>query len=230
MDRGLYVAAAGMIAGQVRQDQLAGDLANAATPGYKRDRTTQASFGDVLLSNTRSGQAVGPVGYGPYADAVTTDLRPQALRETGEPLDFAIAGEGFFAVRTPDGVRYTRNGQFQSSARGTLVDAFGHDVLGPGGAPVRVDGEGRADPRAIAVVALAGPRKAGEGLWTGRPAGAADGRVQQGALEGSGVDPARAMVEMIAALRAYEAGQKSITTIDETLGRAATQVGNAGGG
>jgi flagellar basal-body rod protein FlgF len=229
MDRGLFIAAAGMRAEQTRQDQLSSDLANAATPGYKRDRTTQSSFGEMLLRNTRTGAAVGTVGMGPYADATRTDLTAQPTRETGEPLDFAIQGEGFFAVRTDAGVRYTRGGQFRTSPAGTLTDARGNEVVGRGGGAVRVGADGRVAPESVGVVALADPVKRGEGLFDGTPAGAATGTVQAGALETSGVDPTRSMVDMISSLRAFEAGQKSITTIDETLGRAATQVGDARG-
>ncbi|MEV4422499.1 flagellar hook-basal body protein [Patulibacter sp. NPDC049589] len=230
MDRALYVAAAGMRAEQVRQDQLSSDLANAATPGYKRDRTVQASFGDILLANTRTGAVVGRVGLGPYAAQTVTDIRPAAARETGEPLDFAIAGDGFFAVRTPEGTRYSRSGQFSASAAGLLTDAAGHEVLGRGGAPVRVGADGTVPVADLAVTMLTNPVKRGEGLFDGTPAGPAGaGAIKQGALEGSGVDPTRAMVDMIASLRAFEAGQKSITTIDETLGRAASQVGSATG-
>lgn len=230
MDRGLYVAAAGMRAEQTRQDQLASDLANVGTPGYKRDRTVQRSFGDVLLANTRTGQAVGRVGLGPYAEATTTDIRPAAPRETGEPLDFAIEGDGFFAVETPDGVRYARSGRFTAAADGRLTDAGGHAVLGRDGRPVRVDADGAVPASRIGVTLLTDPVKRGEGLFAGTPGGAGEpGAVRQGFLEASGVDPTRAMVDMIASLRAFEAGQKSITTIDETLGRAASQVGSATG-
>ncbi|MGE4428978.1 MAG: flagellar hook-basal body protein, partial [Solirubrobacteraceae bacterium] len=204
MIRGLYTAAAGMVAEQARQTQLSNDLANAATPGYKRDRTTQTSFGDMLLSNVRTGEAVGPVGHGPYADATVTDLRPQAARTTEEPLDFAIEGDGFFAVQTDAGVRYTRNGQFTVSARGTLADQAGHDVLDTAGRPIAVTAGGTVDGTRVGVVAVNGATKAGEGLFTGAAAGAATGVARQGMLEGSGVDPTRAMVEMIASLRTFE--------------------------
>src|SRR5512143_1940293 len=99
MERGLYIAASGMVAEQMRQDQIANDLANASTPGYKADRVTQRSFGDLLLSNAATGQVVGPLGLGVQASAMSTDLSPQPLRETGEPLDLAVEGEGFFAVQ-----------------------------------------------------------------------------------------------------------------------------------
>jgi flagellar basal-body rod protein FlgG len=229
MDRGLFIAAAGMRAEQTRQDQISSDLANAATAGYKRDRTTQSSFGEMLLQNTRTGAAVGTVGMGPYADATQTDLRAQPTRETGEPLDFAIQGEGFFAVRTDAGVRYTRGGQFTTSPTGTLTDALGNEVVGRGGGTVRVGANGQVPAASLDVVALTDPVKRGEGLFEGTPAGAGTGTVQAGALETSGVDPTRSMVDMISSLRAFEAGQKSITTIDETLGRAASQVGDTRG-
>jgi flagellar basal-body rod protein FlgF len=230
MDRGLFIAAAGMRAEQTRQDQLSSDLANAATPGYKRDRTTQTSFGDMLLRNTRTGADVGRVGLGPYADQTHTDLTANPSRETGEALDFAIEGDGFFALQTDAGVRYTRGGQFRVSPAGTLADARGNQVLGPGNQPIQVGADGRVDPTELGVVALTDPVKRGEGLFEGTAAGNAGvGVVRQGALETSGVDPTRAMVDMIASLRAFEAGQKSITTIDETLGRAASQVGDTRG-
>ena len=213
----------------VRQDQIANDLANASTPGYKADRAQQRSFGDLLLSNSATGQAVGALGLGSEIGTVTTDLSPAPLRDTGEPLDFGIAGDGYFAVRTQAGVRFTRNGQFQASARGTLVTALGDEVLGRGGAPVKVGPDGKVDPAAVAIHSVRGASKLGDGLLTGTPTGPAAGTVRAGALEASGADPARSMVDMIASLRSFESGQRVITTIDETLGKAANQVGSLSG-
>jgi flagellar basal-body rod protein FlgF len=228
MERGLYIAAAGMAAGLARQDLLANDLANASTPGYKPDRASQQSFGSLLLANTRTGATVGSLGVGTEIASVRLDTSQAAIRETGEALDFAIEGDGFFAVQTPDGVRYTRNGRFTASAQGTLVDAFGHQVLDRRGAPLPLRG-GTVDPARLGVVSLTNPAKVGESLLTGTPAGPAAATVRGGALEGSAVDPARALIDMIGATRAFEACQKAITTIDETLGRAAGQVGGLGG-
>lgn len=230
MERGLYIAASGMIAEQMRQDAIANDLANASTPGYKADRMTQASFGDLLLSNTSTGQVIGTLGMGAYADSMVTDVRPQATRVTDEPLDLAIAGEGWFGVQTPEGVRYTRNGQFSASPQGQLIDQLGRPVLGPGGQPVQLNAQGQVTPGSVGVFALANARKEGDNYFTGAAGGQAAGEVQIGALEGSGIDPARTMVDMIASFRAYEAGQKVIQTIDETLRKTSTQVGNASGG
>ena len=229
MERGLYIAASGMLAEQVRQDQIANDLANASTPGYKADRTSQQSFGQLLLSNSLSGRQVGNLGMGVQIGRTVTDFSPGAVRETGEGLDFAIEGTGFFAVRTDAGVRYTRNGQFSVSGRGTLVTAQGHEVLSQNGTPIRVDREGKLNASAIGVFEVAGARKIGEALFTGNAAGQGTGTVRAGALEGSGVDPARAMVDMIASFRAFESGQRVIRTIDETLEKSASQVGSIQG-
>jgi flagellar basal-body rod protein FlgG len=229
MERGLYIAASGMLAEQVRQDQIANDLANAATPGYKADRTSQAGFGELLLANSATGATVGPQGTAVQVSAVETDFSPKPAKDTGEPLDFAIVGEGFFAVQTARGTRYTRNGQFQADAQGRLVTAQGDPVLGRGGRTLTVGADGRVDPRGLDVVTLRNPRKDGDSLVTGTAAGTAAGQVRAGALEASGADAARSMVDMIASMRAFEAGQKVIQTIDETLGKAATQVGAVGG-
>jgi flagellar basal-body rod protein FlgF len=230
MERGLYIAASGMLAEQVRQDQIANDLANASTPGYKADRTSQAGFGELLLANSATGATVGAQGTAVTVSAVQTDFSPEPAKDTGEPLDFAIVGEGFFAVQTARGIRYTRNGQFTADAQGRLVTAQGDPVLGRGGRALSVGADGRVDPRQLEVIGLRAPRKDGDSLVTGTPAGTTAGQVRAGALEGSGADAARSMVDMIASMRAFEAGQKVIQTIDETLGKAATQVGAVSGG
>src|SRR3954452_19853942 len=121
MDRGLYIAASGMMAEQIRQDQIANDLANSATSGYKADRTAQRTFGDLLLNNSVTGAQVGSQSTAVQVDRIQTDFTPKPSRDTGEPLDFAIVGEGFFAVGTAHGTRYTRNGEFRSDANGQLV-------------------------------------------------------------------------------------------------------------
>src|SRR5689334_7024432 len=112
MDRGLYLAASGMLAEQLRQDQIANDLSNSSTSGYKAERTTQQSFGKLLLTNSVTGATVGSQSTGVQVTNTVTDWTPGALKDTGEPLDMAINGDGFFAVQTDAGVRYTRNGEF----------------------------------------------------------------------------------------------------------------------
>ena len=216
-----------MLAEQTRQEQIANDLANSSTPGYKSDRTSQRSFNQLLLTNSATGAAVGPLGTAVEVGEITTDFSPQPARETGDPLDFAIQGEGFFAVDTERGVRYTRNGQFTVSAGGVLATAAGDPVLGRGGRTIPVGPDGRVNPATLDIVMLQDPRKEGDSLVSGNPGGGGvRGQARAGALEGSGADPARAMVDMIASMRSFEAGQRVITTIDSTLEKAANRVGS----
>ncbi|QEC46824.1 flagellar hook-basal body protein [Baekduia soli] len=230
MERGLYIAAAGMVAEMARQDQIANDLANAATPGYKSDRSVQRSFGDLLLQNTKTGQTVGPLGAGPLITKTVTDLTPEGLRDTGQPLDLAVSGEGYFAIKTANGVRYTRDGSFQAAPDRTLVDASGQQVLGTDRQPVKLSADGTVDVKKVGCFALTGVTKQGDSLFSGTAgSAAATGTVVSGGLESSGVDAARTMVDMMASLRAFEAGQKAIQTIDQSLQQAAGQVGNLPG-
>jgi flagellar basal-body rod protein FlgF len=237
MDRGLYIAASGMLAELTRQDQVANDLANASTPGYKQDRAAQAGFGDLLVSDPRTGAPIGHQSAGVKIDALATDLAQAPLRETDEPLDVALQGDGFLAVQTPQGVRYTRNGQLALDATGGLVTTTGYPVLDDAGKPIALtpgakvtiaaDGTISGGPK-LGVVSLANAAKQGDNFFIGTPGARPAGtQVKQGFLEGSGVDPARAMVDMIVSMRAYEASQRVIHAIDETLGKGIASVGGA---
>ncbi len=226
MDLGLDIAASGMVAEQIRQDQLSNDLANAATPGFKPDETPQHSFGSVLLANTERGAAVGSVDEAVVLGKAYTNMTQGTMQETGEPLDFAIEGSGFFAVRTAQGIRYTRDGQFTTSAAGVLTDANGDPVLDAKGAQIKVGAAGTVPASAIGVFEVPGAAKQGENLYTGAAAGKPKGTVRQGSLEGSGVDAAKVMVEMITSLRTFQSGQQAIQAIADTLQEAASEVGS----
>ena len=229
MDVGLSIAAQGMLAEQVRQNDLSNNLANASTPGYKPQLAEQRDFGSMLLANTANGASIGTLQSGVSISGQVTDTAPATLQSTGQPLDFGIAGEGFFAVRTPAGVRYTQDGQFQANARGQLTDAAGDLVLGQGGQPVQVPASGRVDPGALGVFNLRGASEQGAGMFTGALAGRGTGTVHAGELENSGVDPISTMTDMIASLRAYQAGQSAIQSIDQTMQEDATNVGSLQG-
>jgi len=229
MDTGLYIAASGMLAQQVREDQLANDLSNASTPGYKTDASVQSDFGSLLLANTATGQQIGQVNTGVKMGTPVTDLTPAALHSTGQPLDFGIAGEGFFAVRTPQGVEYTRDGQFADSAQGLLVDGQGNEVLSQNGAPIQVSAQGTVPAASVGVFTVTNPTKQGYNYFTGTAAGRGSGIVKQGELEDSGVDPVNTMVHMISAVQTYQAGENAIQTIDSTMQESASSVGSLGG-
>jgi flagellar basal-body rod protein FlgF len=230
MDVGLYIAAQGMLAEQARQDALANDLANSSTPGYKPETLVQESFGAMLLSNAQNGQAVGTIESGVKIGQESVDMTPAALEPTGNVLDFAIVGPGFFAVRTAQGVQYTRNGQFSESSKGILVDQNGDPVLTQNGAQIQVGSSGTVPTSALGVFNVPKPTEIGNNNFTGATAGRVAGAtVESGQLEGSGVDPIYAVVDMNDALESYQAGQKAIQTIQQTLQESAGSVGGLGG-
>ncbi|HSZ69914.1 MAG TPA: flagellar hook-basal body protein [Solirubrobacteraceae bacterium] len=238
MDLGLFIAASGMVAEQTRQDQLSNDLANASTPGYKPDATPQQSFGEILLRNSATGRTIGSLNTGVALGKTYTDMAPAGMQSTGEPLDFGIVGTGFFGVQTPEGTRYTRDGQFTTSAQGLLVTATGQNVLNQSGTPIKVAADGTVPASALGVFNVPGAVKQGENLFAGTAATGASGAggssgalgtVRQGVLEESGVNPTTAMVEMVGSLRTFQSGQQAIQAIDQTLQAAATQVGSMNG-
>jgi flagellar basal-body rod protein FlgG len=230
MDPGLYIAASGMLAEQVRQSQLSNDLSNASTPGYKTDQAEQQSFGALLLSNTATGQQIGTIDTGVRIDKVVTDTTPTTLNQTGQALDFGIAGNGYFAVRTTSGISYTRDGQFASNNKSQLVDQQGNLVLGQNGQPITVSNKGTVPGSALGVFNVPNVTKQGTNYFSGASTGRANGTVQQGELEASGVDPVQTMTDMISSLRAYQAGQSAIQSINQTMQEDAQSVGSLGGG
>jgi flagellar basal-body rod protein FlgG len=242
MDRSLYIMASGMLTELARQDRIANDLANAATPGYKRTVATQHAFGDVLLESRRTNALLGDVGFGVEEAGTHVDLTQGALRPTDEPLDLALDGDGFFAVSTANGVRYTRDGQFRVDASGKLVTAVGDTVLGRNGGAIVVgagakpaiaaDGTvrvGRKMVGTLAVTALSNPTKVDGGFFTGTGASAPKGTaVRQGFLEQPNASAAETMVDMIESLRAFEADQRVLHAIDESLQRGIQAGGTSG--
>ena len=231
-----------MLAELARQDQIANDLANGSTPGYKADRSAQGSFGEMLLINRATGAQVGPLGMGATVTTTRADMSQAALRETGEPLDLALEGPGFLAVQTPGGTRYTRDGQLMLDGQGRLATDTGLPVLDDEGNAIRLgttadvaiaaDGRitvaGRAVGR-LGLVALENPVKQGDSLFAGTPGGRPEGTaIRAGFLEGSGVDAARAMVDLMTSLRAFESQQRGVRAIDETLQKGIS-AGSVGG-
>lgn len=232
MIKGIYITASGMLARELVQEVLANNMANVGTVGFKRDR--------VLFRGVLEGT------YGPEGVLrVRTDHSQGPLVRTGGPLDLAIQGRGFFAVRTPEGVRYTRDGHFSLDEEGTLVTADGYPVLGEGGAleldlggavsfgedgTVKVGDVVLGKLRVEDFDDLGALRKVGGGLFAadveGRPA--EDFRIRQGFLEGANVSPMAEMVRMIANYRAYEAEQRALLAQDETLKKAVNEVGRVG--
>lgn len=259
MNSALRTAATGMAAQQTRTEVIANNLANVNTTAFKRSR---ASFEDLLYQSLRDVQVVGnadadttaavQVGRGVRLASINRMHAQGSLEQTGRPLDLAVEGEGFFALRGPSGNPvYTRDGNFQVSDRGVLVNKAGLtlepgiqipeqateisigrtgivSVLQNGGELVEV---GRIPlvrfPNASGLMSL------GENLFQETPAsglptqGAAEeegfGHIVSGYLESSNVEIVQEMVEMISAQRAYEINSKSVKAADE-MSEVATQM------
>ena len=201
MDIGLAISAQGMLAEQVRQNELSNDLANGSTPGYKPQLSEQRSFDSLLLQNSTNGQAVGTIDAGVDIAKTVTSTASTPLEQTGQALDFGIQGDGFFAVRTPQGIRYTRDGQFQANAQSRLVDGQGNEVLSQNGAPIAVSAQGTVPPSSLGVFNVTGVAKQGDNYFTGASGGRGTGTVKQGELEDSSVDPVNTMVHMMTAMQ-----------------------------
>ena len=246
----VYPVLSGALAQEKRLEVITNNLANAATAGYKKDLPVfeglmTTAEGDVPLAG--SGAEAVPV-FG-RLQRIITDFSSGAIRITGEPLDVAIEGAGFFAVQTPDGVRYTRNGHFTRDAAGRLATAAGFPVLGSGG-PITLPagtvsiapdgrvsvsgGEAGTTPIEIDLIPLYyfpkpdALQKTGGSLFQAAPGSAAPavgGRLRQGALEGSNVNPVEEMVAMIAVMRLYESAQKAIQTADDIAGKVSNEIG-----
>jgi flagellar basal-body rod protein FlgF len=241
VERGLFIAASGMLAAQIRQDVIANNLANATNPGFKGEVLSQIAFGDMLLSNTLTGEKIGPLSTGTLVTEIKPNLTNNGFRWTQNTLDLAIGGNGWFAVQTPQGVRYTRNGAFTTDAQGFITTAQGDKVLGKNGQPINVSGGGRLSIArngdvhvgnrlvgTVGVTALvpSSLHKEGDNYLTGTiDPNAKVGSVAQGALETSNVNTVKEMVALIENMREFEADQKMIRAVDDTLGGAVNQVG-----
>jgi flagellar basal-body rod protein FlgF len=230
LDIGIYQAIRGSLIQGRRFDIISNNLANVSTTGFKKETLT---FDRTLQ------------------EYVTTDLGQGDLRPTGNPLDIALEGDGFFRIKTPRGIRYTRDGNFCLNADGVLVTENGDPVLGENGTivigrgDIAIDTQGRIKVKVdaqdedekvvdtLSVVIFVRPeRLQKEGLsycvYNG------DQReilktekvlVKQGHLEESNVMAVEEMTKMIETLRTYESYQKIIQTFDETSYKAINEVG-----
>ncbi len=254
MIRGWYIGASGMNAQQNRLDAISNNLANVDTTGFKKEVPVSKEFSELLLRRTQAdgvygtsfGSAdaapiIGSIGLGVETNELYTDFQQGSFKNTDTKTDLALSGEGFFAVETPNGERYTRNGNFHLGKEGILLTKEGYPVLGENG-PIHVEDDrffvnqdgviyNRQDNSLvdrIKVVRFENERylkKQGSSMWnTNDIAGIphiAEGderpRFLQGYTETSNVNIVNEMVQMIEVNRAYEANQKSVQTSDSMM-------------
>lgn len=150
MIRGLYTGASGMNAQQIKLDAISNNLANVDTNGYKRDISVHKAFAQLLLrrfdddgvalnpfGSGDSAPVVGKLGTGVETNELFTEFEQGAFKQTENDFDLALEGEGFFCIETPDGERYTRNGNFVLGKEGFIETKDGFRLLGENG-PLRV--------------------------------------------------------------------------------------------
>lgn len=242
MDQGIYTAASGAIAMEQRLEIIASNLANINTTGFKKDSISFQDFQKSLdTSELYSGQyrttPVDVVIGKQYIDAIQG-----GVKNTGNPLDVTIVGEGFFVVNTPDGTRYTRAGSFTLSPEGLLVTPQGYTVQGEGGditigqGTVTIDSKGTisvdgniVDKLLTSSIPEDALVRQGNATFSIRQGSAPENvespNIRQMCLEESNVDPIAEMVGLINTQRAYESYQKIIRAFTDTYAQSIHNVG-----
>ncbi len=232
----------GTMAQEMKLEVLSNNMANANTVGFKEDRvfripSSASSVWDNIPGSSQKDLSINNVSSLPVGSF--TNFEQGHLKTTGNALDVALDGDGFFSVQTSKGLQYTRKGNFVLNSNGTLVTQEGYPVLGNGGGEIRISGKNVvvASNGAIIVDGLEtdslkivdfvnkkGLLKIGDSLYrpqdpndTGTPA--VKTQVQQGAIEASNVDSIKMMTEMIDVIRGYESYQKILQSMNDTNGK-----------
>ncbi len=240
MDSGYYAAFAGLVARTQALDTAASNLANAQTAGYRAEREY---FRSVLLDPLNGdSQLGGTVNNFGVLGGDHLDMGQGVLTATGNPLDLAIEGQGFFAVQTPNGVRYTRDGSFHRTRDGQLVTAAGEPVLSaqnrpipvpPGEVSVGADGALSAGGGTVATVGVftfpAGTQLTPEGKNRYVPPAnvkatlSAGATVHQGALEAANQDVIQGSLDLIMMQRQAETMQRALTIFHTDFNKTAAE-------
>lgn len=241
MLRGVYTSATGMEAQKDMQEIIADNLANANTSGFKAVRHIYKSFADHPIVNSATGQEMGEISHGIEPFSTSYDFAQGPLRQTGNPLDVAIQGEGFFAIQDADGVvSYTRNGHFSLDKDGYIVTQAGDFLLDQGFAPVYLGFQGVRDlvvlrngnmvvngdyvarlntfefPDDAKIMRLAGDKYTADKALTGMN-NSFNSTLAQGFIENSNVSPVKTSAEMVQVMRTYESNQRAMKAQVDTL-------------
>lgn len=246
MVEGLYIASMGMTPLMDKQDQIANNLANIQTTGYKQSGTFVKTFQKYLANDQQQPFVNNQIN----TDEVYVDYSPGTAIKTDAPLDVYVQGSGFLTAMTPSGIRYTRNGNLSLDANGFLVTGDGAKVMGKNGyikidkndgSPVEItdggevlqDGINRGSLRISEFNKPYKLLREGNGYFKpvslDSPVGESTSfAVKQGYLESSNVNVISNMANMISAYRDFEADQKALYAQDDTLDKAVNDVGKVG--
>ncbi len=238
MENANYIAISSLTALQRQMDVHANNIANSNTTGYKAQRLLFIEY----LGQSADGQKLSFV----IDQSVNRDMDEGPITPTGNPLDVAIKGDGYFTVETKNGVQYTRNGNFRLGSEGELATSNGRFVLDEDGEPIVIPkGDKKIDIGKDGTVATeSGPlaklgivsfrneqflRPVGDGLYTSdeEPRKVENGTVLQGRIEASNVQPILEMTQMIELVRRYQSTVQFLMTQEDLQRRAINQlVGN----
>jgi flagellar basal-body rod protein FlgF len=229
MDKGIYSAMTGAMLRMNELDNIAANVANVNTSGYKRTGFAARLY-PLLEGISKPQSALYPEARSmTVQDKFTIDQSAGTLFTTGNPLDLGVHGDGFFVVEVKGQKNYTRNGSFSIDKEGFLVTGNGYKVMGSDDRPIVIsrdtksrldigtDGTITADGNTVGtikLVNLADIRSISDSLYSGRVTGAAKGEIAQGTIERSNVNAIREMVNMITALREFQTIQQVIKTFD----------------
>lgn len=243
MQSSLYVTLSGQSALQKRIDTIAHNIANVNTAGF---RAEEISFASHL-----SRHAPTPVAFAVTGDSYIS-RKTGEIQRTGDPLDIAVRGEGFFAIKTPDGIAYTRDGRMHMDATGALLTVNNYPVLDAGGAGISLDGS--AGPPVIAsdgMISQNGRQLGAIGLYlldpeakltrvdnsavkSDRPGTPVldfnNNGVLQGSTEGSNVNPILEIARMVNIQRAFESAARAVENTETNLNDAIKSLGSPNGG
>lgn len=238
MDSGYYAACTALVSRTQELDTIANNLANTSTVGFRAEENV---FQSVLANATTDASGFNQAAntYG-ILSGTTLDVSQGAMQKTGNNLDVAIQGAGYFVVQTANGPMYTRDGSFQVSGKGQLVTSAGDAVMGdagvismpPGSVSISADGTISSDGALIGKLKVvnfpAGTQltSAGRSYYTAPANTAAPATqfdVRQGMLEDSNVNPITAMVELVTAQRSAEMMQRALGMFNSEIDKTATQ-------
>jgi flagellar basal-body rod protein FlgF len=241
MDNSLLVSLSQQLAAYRAMDVIANNIANASTPGYKREA---AKFEEYVAKMRPAEGQKGAQSLSFVKDAgILRDVSQGTIEKTGAPFDVAISGKGYFTVQTPGGMRYTRDGHFTLDASGQIVNSDGHPVQGDGGAITVTPDDGAIEIAAdgtvsgktgqlakMKLVDFADERamvKEGANLYsTTQTATTPDNTVlRQGMLEGSNVQPVIEISHMIEVMRAYDATATLSKSQQDMMSQAVEKLG-----
>ncbi|KAF5069939.1 Flagellar basal-body rod protein FlgG [anaerobic digester metagenome] len=248
MFKGFYNLTSGMVSQGRRLDVISNNMANVSTSGYKADTYTDSTFREYMVSRVgnkdkRNSAEIGPASYILAPSQLYTDYAQGSLEQTGMPLDFAIEGDGFFAVHSGNGVAYTRAGSFALDDEGYLCQPDGSRILDPNGEEISL-GTDKIHADASGVISTedglylgqigvysfadnAQLQRNAQGYFTGGGAQAATGAsLHWKTQERSNIDLIQQMTGMMTAQRAFQSAAEVSKMYDQLMTKAATNLGN----